>query len=102
MSDDHETLNDRQIDHDYINHQCRMLLDLQVFSCLDAYDMERMVKFMRQRDLPHALSYCILRKKYTATVSLQLQEPVVIIVMSKHPATAVALCGVRLAELAGL
>jgi hypothetical protein len=66
------------------------------------YDMERMLKFMRQRDLPHRQIYGAQSGAYSAVVEVPTDPPIVIIGTDKHPAVAYALCGVKLAEMAGL
>lgn len=102
MSHETGTLEGRKLSAEYIDHKCRLLLDQQVFSCTDWWDMERMFKFLRQRGLRHSLNYCPDRKVYTAAVHLPMEKPMNLLATAKHPATAIALCGARLAELAGI
>ena len=63
-------------------------------------DMEMMLKFMRQRALKHGFEYCETAGHYRAWVNLPLEKPIRIEGTHKHPAMALALIGVKLAEIA--
>lgn len=67
--------------------------------------MERILKYFRDRKLPHLFKFNASQNNYFAAVKLpgildDKGDPMIITATSKRPTTAVALCGVQLAELA--
>lgn len=93
-------VNDFNLDSEYIDAQCMRLLDRQFFSHLNGDDMQVVLKYMKQRHLYHAL--VDFSDSYKAVVVIPTDKSIKIIATAKSPTTAIALLGVKMAELAGL
>ena len=89
----------RSVDTDYVNSRCRALLNYVNFSMDNISDVERIEKFMRDRKLANGSWYNPALNLYFSSVVLPTKPVIKIKESAKSKLTAIALVGVRLADL---
>ncbi len=100
------TVDKRQVEGEYINSACRRLLQDKFFTYTSFSDMERLLKYMRDRRLWFSKHYDPDRNRVVAYVNVPVPDAETgadnthVYVSAINEPQAVALLGMRLAELA--